>query len=79
MSPRPGFPRGEGENFFLDIPFHRMSEIGDFTSTTSVAKLRVQKIGNKNRHATAQRHWQWVSRGSTSRFTRSCLWLPYHG
>jgi uncharacterized protein len=21
-SPRPGFPRGEGENFFLDIPFH---------------------------------------------------------
>ncbi len=35
-------------------------------------ELRVQEGNNKNRHAIAQRRWQWVSRGSTSRFTRAC-------
>jgi hypothetical protein len=38
-SPRTWFPRGEGENFFLDILFYRMSEIADFVNLCEFRKF----------------------------------------
>src|ERR1039458_2322998 len=35
-SPYPHLPEGRGEAFFLDILFHRMSEIGDISTTIRI-------------------------------------------